>query len=84
MPALANNNVGSSCGIVREEGQNVCSFFDLKKSMYDCRTAVDVHSSGARLSVILVVESDARKVGKRKLVTPNRERPRREKNASFE
>ena len=37
MPAFANSKVGSSCGIVDEEGTNVCSYFSTKKSTNICR-----------------------------------------------
>lgn len=37
IPAFANSKVGSSCGIVDEEGTKVCSCFSTKKSTNICR-----------------------------------------------
>ena len=48
MPALAKRSVGSSYGIVLDEGTNVCCF-DLKKSKNAWRTSGAVSFGGAIL-----------------------------------
>lgn len=45
MPALANKRVGSSWGMVEEDGTNVCPCFWTKKSMKVDRTLLTGHSS---------------------------------------
>ena len=42
MPALAKSRVGSSWGMVADEGTNVCSFFSEKKEMNFERTSAPV------------------------------------------
>lgn len=61
IPAFANNKVGSSWGIVDEEGTKVCSYFSTKKSTNIFRRSFAVNEGSILIAVLDVLFETLRK-----------------------